>query len=399
MALMIQAIAIYSLWLSAIFDPIGSIYGFRYIALLVVFLVMAYNAILNFNGVFVVSTHIRFCFIFCFFFPVYGLVVGLMRNGVWWDNFIDTSYFASAVYFASTLLFVQNGNYKLAVHAFLFSTRMLSVLIILIALILSFSLPFDCYYFVGQGVAYFGERVYGGVSFYYIYFVASPMLIILLAYETWFAIDSPSFFKFFRLFLVFIAMFLSGTRASMVVAIITPLIVLLYKKRSIAWSFSIFFIILPAFTLFALYQSSVFSEMFSLTNPSNNVKLAYLNDYGTLFNDPLTLFFGQGFNAHEWSNVFSEMLSGGASKTELTYLELVRVFGVFGAFCFAGMVFLFFMRQSMISSEYRWVFPSTALYLLVASSNPYIFSSNGMLVLGLVTCLVSLPHSKSTYLT
>jgi hypothetical protein len=131
--------------------------------------------------------------------------------------------------------------------------------------------------------------------------------------------------------------------------------------------------------------------MLSLSDVSTSIKLSYLNGYLDLFNDVPTLFFGQGFNAHEWSFEFSEMLSGGASKTELTYLELIRVFGLFGAIYFFFELLRFFLRSEKVLPEYRWVFPGIALYLFLSTLNPYVFSSNGMLVLGLAAGIVSLP--------
>ena len=44
------------------------------------------------------------------------------------------------------------------------------------------------------------------------------------------------------------------------------------------------------------------------------------------------MLFGQGFNAHYWSGDFKALMArsgNDGTKTELTYLEFIRVFGVF----------------------------------------------------------------------
>ncbi len=101
---MAQTFSVYLLWLSAIFDPIGALYGFRYIALITVFLVMASKASSILKIQYTKTVHAKFMFLFFVFYPSYGLIMFLIRGEVR-GQFIDTSYFASAVYFASNLLF------------------------------------------------------------------------------------------------------------------------------------------------------------------------------------------------------------------------------------------------------------------------------------------------------
>ncbi|MFZ9214919.1 MAG: hypothetical protein ACO21S_07050, partial [Sediminibacterium sp.] len=51
-----------------------------------------------------------------------------------------------------------------------------------------------------------------------------------------------------------------------------------------------------------------------------------------IFSKPNFLLLGQGFNAHDWSMDFKNLLmkaDNDGTKTELTYLEYLRVFGVF----------------------------------------------------------------------
>jgi hypothetical protein len=72
-----------------------------------------------------------------------------------------------------------------------------------------------------------------------------------------------------------------------------------------------------------------------------------------------------------------------ASKTELTYLELIRVFGLGLAGVFILLLFLLLGATRRISGEHPWIFPGFSIFLLNAAINPYLFSVNGILPLGL----------------
>lgn len=396
--MMLQTTSIYLLWLSAIFDPIGLLYGFRYIALLAVFFVMTIRAKSIRNIGYFNSVHSRYLFLFLIFLPIYGLIMSIIRGGVHGDSFIDTSYFASAVYFAATISFFQQGNIDIVIRAFTFSTRILSIVIISSALLYFITFNYGyVYMFVENEAAYFGSRSYGGISFYYIYFIASPLLILLLAYESWNLLEKPSVQSAILFLIAVIAMFLSGTRFSMMVAIFTLPVVILFRKPSLRNALIIVTVILLAFMVLNEVFGDVISNMLSSQEGSNSTKLSYLEGYANILDNPISFIFGQGLNAHAWSYEFSEMLSGGASKTELTYLEMIRVFGLLGASAFfIGIIYLFLFRNKVLT-EYRWIFPGLAMYLIVSSLNPYIFSSNGMLVFGLAVSIVSLSTRHVKY--
>jgi hypothetical protein len=392
---MAQTFSIYLLWLSAIFDPVGSIFGIRYIALLVVIFVLINKAIFGLKIVSSKSLYAKYALLFCFFLPIYGSFITLFRGGFEGSSFIDTSYFASAVYYATTLSFLQQGNIRTSIRAFLLSARLLCFFIISFALLIMLTLSTDfLYFFVEHGVAYLGQRQYGGVSFYYIYFVASPILIILLAHDSWRVLERPSFFNLFFFVIAFFALFLSGTRFSMISAVATFPLALYFKCRSFLSRSMLAIAIVISIGCIFIYLNDVVGGMLSFAEQSNNVKLSYFEWYFRIFNDPFSLLFGQGFNAHEWSYETSMLIIGQASKTELTYLELIRVFGLFGAsFFFFGMSY-FFTFYGKILPENRWIFLGMALYLLASSVNPYLFSSNGMLVLGLAATIISLRHKS-----
>ena len=120
-----------------------------------------------------------------------------------------------------------------------------------------------------------------------------------------------------------------------------------------------------------------------------------------IFSQNQNLLIGQGFNAQEWSAPLKSMLTqtAGATKTELTYVEVIRVFGVF-----IGIIFLFSLvmiakNLKNIPQKYNleFLYPGFVIYLINCSINPYLISSIGALPLGLFLALaVQLQPAKKS---
>lgn len=115
--------------------------------------------------------------------------------------------------------------------------------------------------------------------------------------------------------------------------------------------------------------------------PSNAIKLNLLVDYERMLSDPATLLFGRGLSAYAfWSARGRDFYI-----SELTYLEMVRNFGLIGAAVMAVLlvtpvVFAFAsgpVRERALAVAY-------ALYLLTCATNPNLFSSMGILILAVL---------------
>jgi len=324
-------------------------------------------------------------FLFVLFIPLYGALVGLLRGGLG-GRFIDTSYITAGVYFIGSLIyFDEKTDTAVFLKAAFTILRLLCATILLCFItVLAKGSQDWIYYFINRGLLFFGTRHYGHFSLPYIYFITSPMLIFLLSYDAWRFFDKPSLKRLLLLFFTVATLFLSGTRAHMIISIVGVLLICLwhrYKRRSILYFTAI--VLLLIFVFFTL-GSGVFADVFSSHDQSNAKKLEYLKSYYFILSDPATFIFGQGFNAHVWSKVLSVMVNyGEASKTELTYLEYVRVFGLVGVIVVLAVVFIIQKSFLWLPHRFQWIEPALLLYLAVSALNPYIFSSNGMLVIGL----------------
>jgi len=138
-------------------------------------------------------------------------------------------------------------------------------------------------------------------------------------------------------------------------------------------------------------NNELIQALFSFSETSNSMKIGMLDSYLTMLGDPLTLLFGQGYNSYEWSADLRKIIAMdiGASKTELTYLELVRVYGLVWAALFMAFLVRAVYGLKEVGREFRWLYFGFFVYLLNCSLNPYLFSTNGILPLALITSVIA----------
>lgn len=391
-------VSIAGLWFFAIFDPVGKFFGFRYLALsLIVFCTILYFLLWCFKKITYMpkipnKKYRSIFYYFVVYIPLYGLLVSFLRGG-FHRPFIDTSYISAGIYFSCSLIYLSTNKINSIQKIVVYNLRFLCVTIICIFLLLLCTQTFDLLpikFFSYYQIAFFGIRNYGGLTFYYIYFLASPMILYLLAYESWSFFNKPCIKNIFLLILPVFALFLSGTRMNMFLSIFGVFFIFLWRKY---YNRSVFYLLTSVAILICLsflFKIQVITDMFCIENYSNAKKLKYLESYAIIFSDYKTIFFGQGFNAQIWSETFALLLDSSASKTELTYLEIFRVFGLFGIVFFIFVVYKLLLNAKSLPKEYQWISPTIILYLIETSLNPYLFSSNGMLLFGLFSVIISL---------
>jgi len=252
------------------------------------------------------------------------------------------------------------------------------------------------------GVFSIDNRDYGsGLVLFQMYFVTSPMLAIAIAYywhQAKFAIRRRSVYGLL-VALNLGAMILAGTRNNMLAAIVLPLslLVLHAKRKGLAVS-----VIGAGVVGGLLLLSTQIGILLDPLEPSNRTKLGVLGDYATLFGNVNNMLFGRGLGAYEWWTG-----RGYYFITELTYFEILRNFGfllggVMILLLVSPIVYAFLLRRTY---KEKSVIVGYAVYLAMCISNPYLFSSMGMLILSVIVANISLfesavrrdPTVKSTH--
>lgn len=250
------------------------------------------------------------------------------------------------------------------------------------ALVLMVPVLFMPIYSFGMEYRIFGidERDYGGLVMFQMFFVTSSMLSVAAAY--YFHRAYRSSFRRKRhwalMALCLGAMILAGSRNNIFVAIVLPIILaFVYSQRKLRMGAVIAVGVLVGII-------AVFDKLKILLNPvevSNQVKINMLNDYAAIFDNPVSLWIGRGLGAYDnFAN------RGPNFVTELTYLEIIRNYGVvmglvLMALLLYPLIYGFLLRKSYPEKH---IIVAYGLYLLMSATNPLLFSSAGILVLCVV---------------
>src|SRR5712691_10787356 len=357
-------IAIYLLWIAAVFDPIGNLFMLRYIALagamVCVVLSEFYLKLLGRPPSLKVVTILYISFLM----PAYGFEMYAIRGG-YTSKLIDTSYAAAGLLLLTSLLYDNEHLCRVGIRAMVLSLRLLVFVVVSVYAATTFGLG-------DEWISFFTERSTALVSTRELANTLSIKSVLMCAFSIF-------------------AFALSGTRAHIILALAYPPLfyIFAYSRHKVILTF-LFALLVMWFV--GLFDFKITSAFFAANETDNAMKLHMLANYSEMFNDPLTFIFGQGYNAHAWSPLLREMIATevNASKTELTYIEIVRVYGLLISIPFFLLLCILGYRVSKTSDEYRWLYPAFAIYLLNSSFNPYLFSTNGMLPLALIAAIVSL---------
>lgn len=242
---------------------------------------------------------------------------------------------------------------------------------------------------VSTGMLSLDRRKYGrDLQLLQVYYVTSAMLVVSIAYYFDRVMSASGKTKLAYLILLginIVGMLLAGTRNNIFASILLPCALwLLYAKRVVLSALCSLLVL----GLAALSFASQLRAFFDTGEKANSVKLALLHDYMDLFGNTTTLLFGQGLGAyHYWK-------ATGVSFyiTELTYLELIRSFGIFGAAAMMALL-LFPVWHAFATPSSRRVRALTMaylFYLLMCISNPLLFSSAGILILATLLASIEL---------
>lgn len=388
--MLLVKLAILLLWLGAVIDPVGNFFGIRYIALAVMLLALAF--LFLFGKINDRKLTIRWAFVLILgvLLPVYGLVLYSFRGEG--GEFIDTSYIASGILMLASLLYVNKSMCEFGVKALVLSGRLISFLVGLLLFSQIYSFDWISHFFLENSIAFLGAREYSGFIFPYIYIVTSPILILLLSYDFSRLREKINLNNFILFIFTTISLALTGTRAHILISFTFIFIYILLTSSRRIFKKILFFLILILLAIFVFNSiADIIGSFFSINDESNSLKLSMLKGYWEIFSNPINLIFGQGFNAHEWSLPLENMIAMdiGASKTELTYIEIIRVFGVLIGCSVFILLFNLVVSVRGMKQDYEWVYPGLVILLINASINPYLFSTNGILPLGLFAAMVS----------
>lgn len=322
-----------------------------------------------------------YLFIFVVLLPFIGMLVYALRgNGM--EGYEGFQYYKSYLFLTLCIPLAIKRIDLVRPLSLILSA--LSVVIILLDVVTAIDetlrLPLAAF---GDAFVVFSltDRSYGSLSYRALYFHTSPLLVIPIVYFCYQLLHSTGWAKSGNgLFLILnvCAMALSGTRNNMIVALVAPLMIFAWYKGP---RMRLAIAALLVFAIVAGFSFGVFQAMFSADDNSNATKLGHVHDYSVLFSDWRTLLFGQGLGA----SFFSTAWGTHVTLTELTYLELIRNYGILLASVFYVLILLPLrvLADPKMRAEH-YLFLGYVCYLYLCSGNPVLLSSTGMLVLAIV---------------
>ena len=361
-------------------DPNNLIFHAKYILFILVFIAWLPGRYFEKGKI---PVKLGFVLIFIsLFMPLYALSIGILNSAL--HNIqVGTLVYFNSFFFFLIVLITANGEFELAR---LFNRSSLLIVFMTLGLYLAlvvnpkwFGRVYQ-YFVMDKGAAVYALRNYGKITMLMIFYKTSPLLVFPLSYYLYrIFIDSSkkvSFSCYLLTILVAVTLFLSGTRANLLSLFLIPLFYVGFYtyRKSKPW-----FVLVTAIALLAILLAfpSLWDVIMNRNEASNLIKFGYFASYADYFHGHLlSLIFGQGIGG----KFFAYGLHRYMDVTELTYLELIRVWGIPIAAIF-GMILIWPLITEIRSKKISHLFIAYLAFLFIAGTNPLLLSSTGMLVL------------------
>jgi hypothetical protein len=221
------------------------------------------------------------------------------------------------------------------------------------------------------------ERAIPGLGLGELYYSTCPVMIFPFSWSCSRLMGERGGHRLGAAFLCLVfgaALLLSGARADVLAALAVVLFFGLKKiRRGAGWGAAL----LTGVLIATAVGATVVPRFVNPQQGSNAIKLEHIHSYEEEFSTrPGVLLWGEGANSAFYTEGFQQW----TTVTEVTYLELVRIFGLpMAALLCAGMLWIAWRLLT-------WGDAATGLaflaYLGIAGSNPLLLNSTGFLVIG-----------------
>jgi len=223
------------------------------------------------------------------------------------------------------------------------------------------------------------SRNFYGYKVFMVYYKTSPVLVFPLSYYCSVVVRRGfTVKKMILISIFFVCLLVSGTRANMLSAvcvIIYWIYISLKERKNAFYSLVVVISMFTAILMFALSLSFKEKEASAKTKYGHYVSLM-----DNFEEHPEYLLWGQGLG----SKFYSIGKNGFTSQVELTYIELIRYFGVpLGLFFIILIIYplINLLINKKISAYNQYIIPAFVTYLFICGTNPLLVSSTGMLVM------------------
>lgn len=262
----------------------------------------------------------------------------------------------------------------------------LSLAVILLAILPTVSKPYSVaanLMFLNLNSGFLGERTFGALKLTMIHFRTSPILLIPFSLYFVDFCDKRKLRYFMLMCLNGAAIVLSASRGLILFSFLSVYAICFFNLREKRYRH--FFFLFSVLALAGLSYVLSNTNIFDSKEESNSIKIGHIESFNDFTNEnPLVLLFGKGTGSSYFSKGFGRM----AWQTEVTFLDIVRYWGIFGCILF---ILIISIPQKKVSSKYILPF---LFYYINAFTNPLIFNSTGMLVIAIYILMVSDKNSE-----
>lgn len=299
---------------------------------------------------------------FSIFFPVFLFLYSSIITSDVLDSF--TRSFAPYIFLIWFVINYYKINFE---KIFLLATTFLMFLVALIWFmdiirISDVNYGFINTFFYKYDMGYIGKSTEYPL-YYKIFLKSSPLIIFSLFYYL-------SNKKILRGLITFLILGLTGTRANVLFpAVLLSIYFILHAKVNRYFKYTSILLVMLIFLIFnneiAMNLKMIFVEKSVI---SDSIRIGHLKGLIELVdNNPLVIFFGTGMG----SEFYSYGLSDYVDSIELSYLDLLRQMGLgFFSLFLIFIIVPFFIKKNNLYKKYAF-----ACYLLIAATNPLLFSS------------------------
>ncbi len=305
--------------------------------------------------------------------PLFSIFIGVIHNSSF-ELGIGLDVMKSYMFFSIVIALRENVKKYNSVLKILMIGISIIVLVINIILIYNHKLFSIIYlYSLEKQNMMIANRKFGNLLLQSIYYKTIILAIIPFSFyfQEFMFTKKNKMKNIFLSFVLAYGIFISGTRANLISLGYIVLAWLLYfsvKKKKLI-------ILLLSLACMISALDIVKNNFFEKTEHSNLVKLGHYTSYSDEF-QKMNLITGEGAGTRFYTKGFNSY----AETTELTYFELFRRMGIWGI-----ILHLVFLLYPLFKLRKRMdILIWYSIYIVIAGTNPLLFSSTGMLLMAFV---------------
>ena len=222
------------------------------------------------------------------------------------------------------------------------------------------------------------KKEYLGIEVPSFYWGSLPSFTLILGFYLYDWMLRRSFKSFIIVLIVSVPFLVSGSRVPILTPFACLFLIIAYKINHLrSRAIKLLFCFIPI-VLFGIFIYVTYSLASDVTETSNIAKYGHIDSYLQLFdNHPEYGVWGQGVGSEFYTSGFGKM----TDITELTYFEMLRVYGLFSLIIMAVIVYpitkLWKYRDNGIVYTIIW---SYIVFLVSAGTNPKLLNTAGMII-------------------